>query len=119
MTYTISGKHYTEFDINKRCAELVGIEINESIFSHLKECWTVAPAGYLSVKYMPTLDGNHAIQIIDKCWSELLEMVNDCGLIDYAEFCDKNKWQYLMKKHNCTKLVAACICLIEINEGKL
>jgi hypothetical protein len=119
MTYTISGKHYTEFDINKRCAELVGIEINESIFSHLKECWTVAPAGYLSVKYMPTLDGNHAIQIIDKCWSELLEMVNDCGIIDYADFCDNNKWQYLMKKHNCTKLVAACICLIEINEGKL
>jgi hypothetical protein len=114
MTYTISGKEWAEFDINKRCAELMGIEINEKIFSHLKVYWTVDPSGY-----KPTSDGNHAIQIIDKCWSELLEMVNDCGIIDYADFCDNNKWQYIMKKHNCTKLIAACICLIEINEAEL
>ena len=119
MTYKISGKEWTEFDINKRCAELMGVKINESIFSHLKECWTVAPAGYLSVKYKPFCTPSYTWNIIDKCWGRLLEMVNDCGLIDYAEFCDKNKWQYLIKKHNCTKLVAACICLIEINEAEL
>jgi hypothetical protein len=27
------------------------------------------------------------------------------------------KWDYLIEKHKCTKLVAACICFIEINEG--
>ena len=108
MTYTISGKEWAELDINKRCAELVGIEINESIFSHLKECWTVAPAGYLSVKYMPTSDGNHALQIIDKCWDQLI----------YADYRRDVNWEILMEKHNCTKLIAACICLIEINEGK-
>ena len=109
MTYTISGKEWAELDINKRCAELVGIEINESIFSHLKECWTVAPAGYLSVKYMPTSDGNHALQIIDKCWDQLI----------YADYRRDVNWEILMEKHNCTKLIAACICLIEINEAEL
>ena len=111
MTYTINGKEWTEFNINKRCAELMGIEINESIFSHLKECWTVAPAGYLSVKYMPTLDGNHALQIIDKCWGELMSVK--------FEYCALPRWQYLRHEHKCTKLVAACICLIEINEAEL
>ena len=109
MTYTISGKEWAELDINKRCAELVGIEINESIFSHLKECWTVAPAGYLSVKYMPTSDGNHALQIIDKCWGKLI----------YADYRRDVTWEILMEKHNCTKLIAACICLIETNEAEL
>ena len=113
MTYTINGKEYTEFDINKRCAELVGVKINESIFSHLKECWTVPPAGYLSVKYMPTLDGNHALQIIDKCWCELNESILRNG------GQRKSRWQDIINKHNCTKLAAACICLIEINEAEL
>ena len=105
----LNGEEWTELDINKRCAELMGIEINKKIFSHLKVCWTVAPVGYLSVKYMPTLDGNHALQIIDKCWDQLI----------YADYRRDVNWEIIMEQHNCTKLVAACICLIEINEGKL
>jgi hypothetical protein len=29
------------------------------------------------------------------------------------------QWDFLIKKHTCTKLVAACICYIEINEAAL
>ena len=29
MTYTISGKEWTDFEINERCAELLGVKRNE------------------------------------------------------------------------------------------
>jgi hypothetical protein len=31
---------------------------------------------------------------------------------------NQSYWQYLMQKHNCTKLVAACICFIELEDDK-
>ena len=119
MTYTINGKEWAELDINKRCAELMGFS---AVMSKPDNglCMVRKIDGHVGlIPYKPFCNPSDTWYIIDKCWGRLLEMVNDCGLIDYAEFCDKNKWQYLMKKHNCTKLVAACICLIEINEGKL
>ena len=30
MTYTISGKHYTEFDINKLCADFIPVAIDKN-----------------------------------------------------------------------------------------
>jgi hypothetical protein len=95
MTYTIKGKQYTEFDINKRCAELMAHEV---------------------VNYCRS--AHYAWTIINKCWNELMldayydesKTVNDIGLVS-------TKWEYLMHVHNCTKLTAACICLIEMQEG--
>ena len=55
--------------------------------------------------------------IIDKCWDELMVDVDDeGGLEPYADMRFGTKWQLLMYKHNCTKLIAACICYIELNE---
>jgi hypothetical protein len=98
MTYTINGKQYTELDINKRCAELLGynhhfikdIESRNRYWNAL-ECIT------------------HTEAIIDKCWDELMEKTTKF-------FTEITWWQWIMDKHNCTKLVAACICYIELNE---
>ena len=54
---------------------------------------------------------HYAWTIIDKCWDELMVVhLTD----DYYA-----RWECIMSKHNCTKLVAACICYIEINEAAL
>jgi hypothetical protein len=93
MTYTINGKEYTEFDINKRCAELMAHEV---------------------VNYCRS--AHYAWTIINKCWDELIEVVDCMGheiTNDDIGWC---KWSYLMAQHNCTKLIAACICYIELNE---
>jgi hypothetical protein len=98
MKYTINGKQYTELDINKRCAELLGynhhfikdIESRNRYWNAL-ECIT------------------HTEAIIDKCWDELM-----CTVTDWND-CNYPRWEGLIMKHNCTKLVAACICLIELN----
>jgi hypothetical protein len=60
--------------------------------------------------YEPTTNPLHTWPIIEKCWYELMEMM-------YQSHGDISKWQHIIDKHNCTKLVAACICFIEINEG--
>jgi hypothetical protein len=52
---------------------------------------------------------HYAWTIIDKCWDALF----------YPKRPELSLWQHLIKKHNCTKLVAACICYIEINEAAL
>ena len=117
MTYTISGKHYTEFDINKRCADFIPVAIDKNQDAAVKSKSSSVLVN--NFEYNPCNNPLDTWPVIDKCWGRLLEMVNDCGLIDYADFCVCNKWQYIINKHNCTKLVAACICLIEINEGKL
>jgi hypothetical protein len=85
MTYTINGKEWTEFDINERCAELMAHEV---------------------VNYCRS--AHYAWTIIDKCWDELMQVL-------YVSRLTNRQWDFLIKKHNCTKLVAACICYIEIN----
>jgi hypothetical protein len=94
MTYTINGKEWTEFDINKRCAEL---------YNGVYRDYCNNPAD--------------TDAIIDKCWEELMIDV-DCegNLEPYADMSFGINWQYLMGEHNCTKLVAACICYIEMQE---
>jgi hypothetical protein len=52
--------------------------------------------------------------IIDKCWDELMSSKDERGCGTWTHW-DHVKWQRLINKHNCTKLVAACICLIELN----
>jgi hypothetical protein len=105
MTYTINGKQRTEFDINKRCAEL----ILTTPVNILHDCHQVLSAPNL--EYNPCRNPWNTDRIIDKCWHELMVVhVTD----DYYA-----RWECIMSEHNCTKLVAACICYIEINEAKL
>jgi hypothetical protein len=105
MTYTISGKQYTEFDINKRCAALED--------KNLPDYQPARNSGYnigdesFYIGYNPCNNWNDAGPIIDRCWDELMVVhVTDNY---YA------RWECIMSEHNCTKLVAACICLIEVN----
>jgi hypothetical protein len=111
MTYTINGKEYTEFDINLRCAEIEGLElISDDVevmaFDYLESL--IAGEDKFEV-YVPCTDWNDAGHIVDKCWDELI----------FADYRRNVTWEMLMEKHNCTKLVAACICYIEINEAAL
>jgi hypothetical protein len=92
MTYTINGKQYTESDINERCAEIMKVTV-------------------LIVRrdYKPCNNPSDTDAIIDKCLDELTGFT----------YIDNNfivRWNLLMNRHNCTKLIAACICLIELNE---
>ena len=120
--YTINGKDYTEFDINKRCAEIMCITTDHdtgiSKYEH-------SPNGFLVVgekvyyPYDPVNDIKNAEPIIDKVWNELMKLVNKHG----DEPKTKNgifwtRWQHLQEMHNYTKLKAACICLIECNGGE-
>jgi hypothetical protein len=110
MTYTINGKEYTEFDINKRCAELmeVSVLVRQAPMGNylLRES---EGHGGLS-RYSPCNNPSDTDAIIDKCWDELNESILRNG------GRRKSHWQDTMQQHNCTKLIAACICYIELNE---
>jgi hypothetical protein len=115
MKYTINGKEYTEFDINLRCAEIEGLElISDDVevmaFDYLESL--IAGEDKFEV-YEPCTDWNDAGHIVDKCFNELNESILRNG------GRRKSHWQDTMKTHNCTKLVAACIFYIEINEAAL
>ena len=112
VTYTINGKEWTELDINKRCAELVGINAAESVMQ-FGSCLIPTGRGIVDENFMqydPCNNPADTDAIIDKCCDELMSV----HMNDYY-----SNWIFIMSKHNCTKLVAACICYIEINEGKL
>jgi len=98
MMYTINGKQYSEFDINKRCAELMRLFITETII-----CLQVNYEAY-----NPCNNPSDTWPIIEKCWDELMEI----SVISHTAY-----WDYLEKRHKCTKLVAACICFIESNDA--
>jgi hypothetical protein len=104
MTYTINGKEYTEFNINKRCAELKEFKLCEG--QHYKSALAHRVDGFLEV-YDPCNNWNDAGAIIEKCWDELTSTVWQDSHI---------YWDLLIDKHNCTKLIAACICYIELKE---
>jgi hypothetical protein len=109
MTYTINGKEWTEVDINKRCAELTGFEFRIQNGKVLPENPAQVIAR-LSDVYEPCKEIQDTDAIIDKCLDELMSVK--------FEYFALPRWQYLMHEHKCTKLIAACICYIEINEGK-
>jgi hypothetical protein len=109
MTYTINGKEWAEFDINKRCAELMQITVLDKGSYLLLEC------GFSD--YNPCNNLADTDFIIDKCWDELMKLTEtfDDGIAD--GLC--TRWEATIINYNCTKLVAACICYIEINEAAL
>jgi hypothetical protein len=111
MTYTINGKEWTKADINERCAVLMGFDFRVQNGKVLPD----NPAqiiARLSDVYEPCSEIQDTDAIIDKCWDELNQFVSGKQRME-------TKWIFTMQQHNCTKLIAACICYIEINEGKL
>jgi hypothetical protein len=120
MTYTINGKEWTEFDINLRCAELLGFKASKEQYMHYgdrdENVVLIARArDSYGVNYCNVW--NDASHIIDKCFHELMKLTEtfDDGIAD--GLC--TRWEYLMDYDKCTKLVAACICYIELNEAAL
>jgi predicted 3-demethylubiquinone-9 3-methyltransferase (glyoxalase superfamily) len=122
MTYTINGKEWTKSNINERCAVLMGIEYE------LNDIYVMIPDEVASIEtgvdefmeYCPCYSPSDTDAIIDKCWDELLKNVGFDGDDDpYYDNTFGIRWQYIIEEHNCTKLVAACICYIEINEAAL
>jgi hypothetical protein len=129
MTYTIKGKQYTEFDINKRCAELhLGyyeegfrfVNAGSDSSNHYSENF---PYRKITANkrhwrpFQPATNWGDVGPIIDKCSDELFDYTNDKGLkpISYEDIF-WTKWESLKNKHKCTKLIAACICFIELSE---
>ena len=105
MTYTINGWEYSELGINKRCAELMGFDFRVQNGKVLPDNPAQVIAR-LSDVYDPCREVQDTDAIIDKCWDDLI----------FADYRRNVTWEMLMEKHNCTKLVAACICLIEMKE---
>jgi hypothetical protein len=110
MTYTINGKQYTELDINLRCAELMDLkdvhENNGRVFFTSLELQSKRA-------FEPCSDPTDTDAIIDKCWYELFKLVFFKNVQGFE--CCESRWNCIMKIHNCTKLIAACICYIELN----
>ena len=129
MTYTINGVEHTEFYINQRCAELLGLivqtefqdfigftEMFHEAYPNTVWCAEVDEIGVQVGAWEQmvfTRYPENTWTIIEKCWDELNVL--------YANGVTKviTKWQRAIEKHKCTKLIAACICYIEIKEGKL
>ena len=107
--YTINGKEYSEFDINKRCAELMGFKVKQRSMVDEGNVFVIDMSDHLGEMYrrIPQYCNNpsDAWPIIEKCWFALF----------YPHKPELSLWQHIIKKHKCTKLVAACICLIELN----
>ncbi len=126
--YTIKGKDYSEFDINKRCAELMGFKVKQRSMVDEGNVFVIDMSDHLGEMYrrIPQYCNNPSDTwpIIEKCWDELnlkfitkITHVNSNTTVYKAlnrEWVD-SKWQHIIKKHKCTKLVAACICFIELN----
>jgi hypothetical protein len=111
MTYTINGKEWTKSNINERCAELEG--------KNLPEYQPAMNSGYnigneeFYIGYNPCQNPADTDAIIDKCWDELMKVPY------FFDGLCLTKWECIMNEWECTKLVAACICYIEINEAAL
>ena len=118
MTYIINGEKYTEFDINKRCAELLG-EYNEPAYGCVE--FNLGDAGaYYDItgviydtfqNYCESWDA--CSSIIEKCWDGLMERESE--FIGHEEFHRGTVWELIMQKNNCNALTAACIFYIESN----
>jgi hypothetical protein len=133
MTYTINGKEYTEFDINLRCAELLGLIVQteyQKLIGFTEEFHKIYPNTIWCAKIDDRGDQVEPWQqmiftrcpentwpIIDKCWDELMKLTETFDDFTADGLC--TRWEATIINYNCTKLVAACICYIEINEGKL
>jgi hypothetical protein len=108
MKYTINGKQYTEFDINKRCAEIEKMPIVK-IFQPCNPHVNIGGEDWFR-GYNPCNNWDDAGPIIEKCFDEL--MAAPCF---FKGLC-MTKWECIIDEWECTKLIAACICLIGLNE---
>tara|TARA_R110000823_G_scaffold303745_1_gene425222 strand:+ start:122 stop:484 length:363 start_codon:yes stop_codon:yes gene_type:complete len=119
MIYTINGKEYTELGINKRCAELLDLS-HQLIKGRFSKAWRVESSSESFPefkRYNPCNKPEDTDAIIDKCWDELMSDVGFDGDDDpYYDHTFGTRWQYIIEEWKCTKLAAACICLIELNE---
>jgi hypothetical protein len=113
MTYTISSKQYTEFDINKRCAELMGVPVSFSRLPNRMYKLSVNSGGFTD-EYNSCNNPADTDAIIDKCWDELNRV--NVSYDSTGRMITGTKWEAIIFEHNCTKLIAACICYIELNE---
>jgi hypothetical protein len=111
MTYTINGKEYTEHRINLECSKVMGIFV--SLEGSINE-GDMRLEVDTDEEYNPCDNPSDTDAIIDKCLDKLLSNSYE-SLSPHTT----TKWGCLMERHNCTKLVAACICYIEINEAAL
>jgi hypothetical protein len=111
MKYTINGKEYTEFDINLAIAEIniLSLDMSEA----MDRVVAIQMRRKLPNYCTNPVDTWH---IIEKCWDELM-CVNDV-ILGGGVYSSNTEWDEIIDKHSCTKLVAACICFIEINEAK-
>tara|TARA_R110000851_G_scaffold260655_2_gene413206 strand:- start:54 stop:350 length:297 start_codon:yes stop_codon:yes gene_type:complete len=98
MNYAIKDKKYSEFDINKRCAELMGIDCS-GIREDIQLMYGI-PVDYCN-------NPSDTWPIIEKCWDELHSKFKFHPLTD---------WEFYASEHG-SKLIAACICFIELNES--
>jgi hypothetical protein len=115
MTYTINGKQYTKSDINKRCADLMGIKVEYPMFNEVPyHRWFDSKGANLKVLDLCN-NPTDTWPIINKCWDELMTI--NSVVFEKGVYSSETEWNQLMEKHNCSKLVAACICLIEMKEG--
>jgi hypothetical protein len=103
MTYTIKSKQYTEDDINLAIAEIniLSLDMSESMDRVVASQMRRNPPNYCQ-------NPSDTWPIIEKCWDELMAI--------YHEIYYLTKWESIISIHDCTKLIAACICLIELNE---
>ena len=102
MTYTINGKEWTEFDINNAIRDILisKLDMDREYNQFVAKAMRLQPINY-------THNPADTDSIIDKCFDDLMVVhMTD----DYRAY-----WEVLMQEHKCTKLVAACICFIEIN----
>jgi hypothetical protein len=116
MTYTINGKEWGAYGINKRCAEILAWESEPNVKSveFNNNCFWVEHVGFSAFPVQHYCNNpSDTDAIIDKCFDELNESILRNG------GRRKSHWQDTMQQHKCTKLVAACICYIEINESAL
>jgi hypothetical protein len=120
MTYTINGKEWGVYGINKRCAEILAWESEPNVKSveFDNNCFWVEHVGFSAFPVQHYCNNpSDTDAIIDKCWDELMTI--NSVVFEKGIYSSETEWNQLMDKHNCTKLVAACICYIEINEAAL
>jgi hypothetical protein len=107
MTYTINGKEYTEDEINNAITEIriAKLDMDSGYNRFMAEAMRLQPLCY-------TRNPLETDAIIDECWDELIK-------VHVTNLCSYITWEDIIGSYKCTKLVAACICYVKINEGKL
>lgn len=92
----------TEFELNKRFAEIIGHKTLPVYQDGVGV--VVSTENDETVYFNPSANSADCWPIIEKCWGELFSQ--NTHLSD-------TEWERLVGAYGCTKLQAACICLVE------